>query len=322
MRVVIYGAGGIGGVIGGHLASAGYDVVLIGRPGHMNAIRQKGLRFITPTGTKILHVPAFTRPTEVNFGQDDVAFLCMKGQNTEEALIDLCKVTQDVPIFCFQNGVRNEEIAHQYFPRVYGVRVQIGATFINDGEVICRRDPPGWLVMGCYPTGTDDLVETVAANLRNAGFLVKVTPDVMPYKWGKLMLNLANATVAITNIRRGDSERIVKAAQEEAQRILAQAGIRWVTAEELEQEWPERNIKPRGVLPDDSGSSTWQSLTRRQGTVETDFLNGEIVHLAKRLGTRAPLNEKLLDICQEMASRHELPGKYTPAELSRLLGLD
>ncbi len=321
MRVVIYGAGGIGGVIGGHLASAGYDVVFIGRPGHMNAIRQNGLRLITPTGTKILHLTAVTRPDEVNFGQNDVVFLCVKGQNTEEALTDLRKVTQDVPIFCFQNGIRNDEIASRYFPRVYGVRVQVGATFLNDGEVMCRRDPPGWLVIGCYPTGTDDLVKTVASSLRNAGFLVKTTPDVMPYKWGKLMGNLANASVAITGVRDGDVQPINEAVRQEAREILAQAGIRWVSNEELAEEWPEYNVKPHGVLDDKSGSSTWQSLARQQGTVETDFLNGEIVQRAKRLGTGAPLNEKLLSICKEMASKRETPGKYTPAKLSQLLGL-
>ncbi len=322
MRVIIYGAGAVGGVVGGHLASTGCDVVFIGRPGHMNVIRQNGLRLITPTGTKILHLEAVTSPDEVDFGQDDVVFLCVKGQNTEEALNDLHKVTQDVPIFCFQNGIRNEETVSHYFTRVYGVSVSTMATFLKDGEVLARRDPPGWLVLGCYPTGIDELVEAAAANLRNAGFLVKVTTDVMPYKWGKLMFNLANSATAITNVRGGDSDRIVAAAREEAQGILAKAGIPWVSDEELTREWPECNIKPRSVLPDDSAGSTWQSLTRRQGTVETEFLNGEIVRVAKRLGTRAPLNEKLLRICQEMASRRELPGKYTPAELSRLLELD
>lgn len=322
MRVIIYGAGAIGGVVGGHLAATGHDVVFIGRPGHVNAIRQHGFRFITPTGTNILRPIAVTKPDEIDFSRDDVVFLCVKGQNTEEALTDLRKVTEDVPIFCFQNGIRNEEIASRYFPRVYGVRVNIGATFLNDGEVLCRRDPPGWLIIGCYPTGTDNLIEAVAPNLRDAGFFVKVTPDVMPYKWGKLMNNLVNASLAATSVRGGDNQRTNEAVQQEAQEILARADIRWVSNEELIQEWPERNSQPRSRLDDKSGTSTWQSLTRQQGTVETDFLNGEIVHLAKRLGTQAPLSEKLLSICQEMAAKHEQPGKYTPAELSRLLGLD
>jgi len=53
MRLIIYGAGGIGGVIGGHLARTGHDVVLIGRPGNARAINEHGLCLITPTGTHI-----------------------------------------------------------------------------------------------------------------------------------------------------------------------------------------------------------------------------------------------------------------------------
>lgn len=322
MRVVIYGAGAIGGVIGGHLARIGHDVILIGRPSHVNAIRQHGLRFITPTNTHILHLPAVTSPDQIDFATDDVVLLCMKGQSTEEALGELRKVTKDVPIFCFQNGVRNEEIATQYFPNIYGVRVQVGAVFLNDGEVLARRDPPGWLIMGRYPTGTDDLVEAMAANLHAAGFFVKVTSDVMPYKWGKLMRNLANAVGAITNARGDDNNRITEAARQEARELLAQAGIRWIPDEELAVEWPESTSQPRSTLNIEAQSSTWQSLARRQGTVETDFLNGEIVRLAKQLGSQAPVNEKLLLTCQEMAAKREPPGKYTPSELLRMVGLD
>ena len=52
MRFIIYGAGGIGGVIGGHLARSGHDVVLIGRPGNVKAI--------TRTGCALSHQPAPT----------------------------------------------------------------------------------------------------------------------------------------------------------------------------------------------------------------------------------------------------------------------
>ena len=323
MRVIIYGAGAIGGVIGGHLVRVGYDVVLIGRPGHVSVIRQHGMRFITPTNTHLLRLLAVTSPDQINFRPDDIVLLCVKGQNTEEALNDLRKVIEDVPIFCFQNGVRNEEIASQYFPKVYGVRVNVSSVFLTDGEVMARHDPPGWLIMGRYPTGTDDLVETMAANLRDAGFFVKVTPDVMPHKWGKLIDdNLDNAINAITNVRGRDNNRVDEAVRQEAREILAQAGIHWVSDEELAQEWPERTSQPRSILDIEAKGSTWQSLARRQGTVETDFLNGEIVRLAKRLGSQAPVNGKLLRICQEMATKRESPGKYTPTELLRLVELD
>ena len=322
MRVIIYGAGGIGGVVGGHLARMGNEVVLIGRPGHMNAIREHGLRFITPAGTYILQMAAVTAPDQIDFGPDDVVLLCVKGQDTDKALRDLRTVTEDVPVFCFQNGARNEEIAAQYFPRVYGETMRLGGTYLTDGEVIARRDPPGFIFMGCYPKGTDDLVEALAAKLRTAEFGVFVTPDVMPYKWGKLMHNLSNSIGAITDAKDYSTNRLALAARQEAGEILTQAGIRWVPTDEWARDLPEMTVPARGSLPSEVKSSAWQSLTRRQGTVETDFLNGEIVRLAERLGRKAPINETLLRISQEMADKRELPGKYTIDELCQLLGVD
>src|SRR3990172_4204690 len=132
MRFIIYGAGGIGGVIGGHLARTNHDVIMIGRPGHVSAINKNGLHFITPSGTYNLRIKAVTGPEQIKFGPDDVVFLTMKGQNTEEALRVLKKVTETVPIFCLQNGVRNEEIAAKYFPKVYGTMVRVGAEYLKD----------------------------------------------------------------------------------------------------------------------------------------------------------------------------------------------
>ncbi len=219
MRLIIYGAGGIGCVVGGHLARTGENVLLIGRPGQVRAINEHGLHLVTPTGTDTLQIPAVTEPHQIDYKADDVVFLSMKGQDTEGALRGLKAVVEDVPIFCFQNGVRNEETTAQYFPEVYGVMVRVGAVYLADGGVVARRDPPGWLVIGCYPSGTDELVEVVATKLRTAGFLVKTTPDVMPYKWGKLMGNMANAIGAITNAKRVDIDSIIRAARQEFQDI-------------------------------------------------------------------------------------------------------
>jgi 2-dehydropantoate 2-reductase len=143
MRYIIYGAGGIGSIMGGHLARTGHDVILIGRPGHVRIINNNGLHLITPTGTHVLKIPAITDPSQIDFAPGDVIFLCMKGQDTESALKDLKKVIEDIPIFCFQNGVRNEETAIRYFSSVYGVMVRVGAVYLADGEIIARRDPPG-----------------------------------------------------------------------------------------------------------------------------------------------------------------------------------
>jgi 2-dehydropantoate 2-reductase len=321
-RYIIYGAGGIGGVIGGHLAMAGYEVVLIGRPVHMNAIRQYGLKLIKPEGTHTILVATATSPAEVRFQPGDVVLLTMKAQNTEVAMRDLHDTVDDIPVFCVQNGVRNEEFAQRHFSRVYGARINIGAVYINPGEVVCRRDPPGWIIIGRYPTGTDTLAETVGEELRKAGLYALVTPDVMPYKWGKLVTNLLNAVGAITNDNFANSRRIIQAVQEEARRILSEAGIRWLSEEQIRQAWPDFGAKPKATIRTEEQSSTWQSLARQQGTVETEYLNGEVVRVAKTLGKTAPVNETITRLAHEMAVKREKPGRYTTAELEQILGLN
>ncbi len=321
MRYIIYGAGGIGSIMGGHLSRTGHDVVLIGRPGHINTIKENGLKLITPTGTHVLQIPAVTGPEQIDFTPDDVILLCAKGQDTEGIMKDLKAVVDDIPVFCFQNGVRNEEIAAEYFSRVYGVMVRVGAVYLTDGEVITRRDPPGWYIIGRYPEGTDELAEAVAEGIREAGYFVRVVEDVMPYKWGKLMDNVGNAIGAITN---GDWQSMMplfRAASEEAAGIVAKAGIKWISQEDVAKDWPEITAPLRGQLQTEAQSSTWQSLARHQGSVETDFLNGEIVRVADRVGLKAPINEKLVKISREMAANQEPPGKYILDELKERLGL-
>jgi 2-dehydropantoate 2-reductase len=323
LRLVIYGAGAIGSTVGGLLALAGTRVVLIGRPGNVNAIREHGLQLVTTGGTHIVHLPAVTTPNQIDFGPADVVFLCVKGQDTDGAMRDLHAVVKDVPIFCFQNGVRNEEIVSKYYPRVYGVMVRAGGLFTKDGEVISiGDDPPGRFVVGRYPEGKDELVEHVAAKLRDAGYRVMVTPEIMPHKWGKLVGCLTNAIRAITKTDGEALVRIQAAVQKEGKDILTQAGVRWVSSEELPSRSPKGTERPGYDTSGVPLGSTWQSLTRRQGTVETEFLNGEVVRIAKKLGKRAPINEALLHITEEMAANREPPGKYTPAELIKLLKLD
>ena len=159
--------------------------------------------------------------------------------------------------------------------------------------------------------------------LRHAGYQVVVTPEIMSYKYGKLIGNLTNAVGAITNVAGEEVEPINRAVQNEGRKILTMAGIKWVFTNEPSPRWPKGAVnQPYNGLSGIPLGSTWQSLTRRQGSVETEFLNGEIVRIAAKLGVRAPINETLLHITLEMAANNELPGKYSPTELIKLLRLD
>lgn len=322
MRYIIYGAGGIGSIMGGHLFRTGHDAVLIGRPGHVNAIKRNGLKLVTPTGTHVLRIPAVTGPEQIQFRPGDVVLLSMKGQNTEDAMKDLRKQADRIPVFCFQNGVRNEEIVAEHYPDVYGVMVRVGAVYITDGEVVCRRDPPGWYIIGRYPHGTDQTAESVAEGLREAGYFVRTSENVMPYKWGKLMANLGNAVGAITDGSWEETGFIYRALADEARAVVEKAGIEVISQERVSREWPEISAPLKGEIKTNEQSSTWQSLARGQGSVETGFLNGEIVRVARRIGLEAPLNDKITDLIKEMAVGKERPGKYSPRELAGRLGLD
>jgi 2-dehydropantoate 2-reductase len=323
LQIVIYGAGAVGGVLGGLLSLSSAQVVLIGRPGNVNEIRAHGLNVVTSSGIRNVKLPAVTSPKQIDFGSDNVVFLCVKGQDTDDAMAELKSVVNDVPIFCFQNGVRNEEIVSKYYPHVYGVMVKAIVFYTRDGEVITREDALGQLVIGRYPEGSDELIESVAVKLRHAGYQVVVTPEIMSYKYGKLIGNLTNAVGAITNVAGEEVEPINRAVQNEGRKILTMAGIKWVFTNEPSPRWPKGAVnQPYNGLSGIPLGSTWQSLTRRQGSVETEFLNGEIVRIAAKLGERAPINETLLHITLEMAANNELPGKYSPTELIKLLRLD
>jgi 2-dehydropantoate 2-reductase len=199
------------------------------------------------------------------------------------------------------------------------VTVGIGTVFLNDGEVKSRMDPSGWLLMGRFPEGIDPLVEAVAEQCRNARLDARVTPRIMQYKWGRVLNNLRNAVGAITNASRADCVELSDLAKNELIGLLDEAGIAYATTAQIAKQWPELNTEVPQFTAGEAQSSTWQSLARKSGSVETDFFNGEAVWLAHKLGKDAPINNGLNRIVQEMAAKRETPGKYSITELKERL---
>lgn len=321
MRFIFYGAGAIAGNVGAYLTRAGCETILIGFPSQVKTINQNGLHMISAVEDFTVQPKAVTGPDQITFKSDDVLCLAVKSQVTEEVLTNLKKYIDDIPIFCFQNGVTNEEMANRFFPRVYGVMIMALAVSMKDGEAINRTDKPGILTMGKYPHGIDPVVQQVAKATRDAGYMSFVTTDIMLYKWEKLLVNLGNAVGAITNAQGKDIEFITESAHQEAENILKKAGVQWISPAQIKKDWPETATWPNKVIQSEATSSTWQSLGRGESTVETDYLNGEIVKQARKLGLKAPINEKITSIITEMAINHQKPGRYTPAELIKVLGL-
>jgi 2-dehydropantoate 2-reductase len=321
MRFIIYGAGGIGSGIGGHLWRTGHEAILIGRSGHVNKIQAAGLRLITGTDEYQLAVPAVTHPREIQLRAGDVALFTMKTHDTEAALRELRAAGGDpweLPIFCVQNGIANEPIAARYFGRVYGVLIVIPGIYLEEGVVYNPiRGNAGMMDIGLYPRGVDETTEQVAAALREASYEARTHPEVMAPKARKLLGNLGNALAAITD-GRGDGGPYMAEVRREGERCLEAEGHPL----EGEASFRERCHARRGETEMPEGmrnlGSSWQSLMRRQGSIETDFLNGEIVLLGRKHGIPTPFNAVLQRVANEMAAAQELPGKYSAEELSAM----
>jgi 2-dehydropantoate 2-reductase len=328
MRYIIYGAGGIGCTIGGHLFRTGHEVALVGNAEHMSAIEEKGLTFATGDGVYTLEIPAFKTAEELApFREDDVVLLCAKSQHTVRCLGQLknAGASRSLPILCCQNTIWNESVATRMFDRVYGVLIVVPAVFLNPGEVInplARR--AGFIEVGCYPSGSDRLCEKVVEDLEESSFSAQVNNEVMKGKGAKCLGNLGNALQAITD-GKGDSAAFMEQVRQEAEGVWAVAGIEWEGREEFNER--RKGLygdakKPEGFEEVKSGGSSWQSLARGVGTIEAEQLNGDVVKLGAFVQIETPYNKLLWRLATEMAENNEPPGKFSADDLMAMIGHD
>jgi 2-dehydropantoate 2-reductase len=317
MRIVVVGAGAVGGVVAANLAMAGTPVVAVARGEHGRAMRESGLRYESPGGTQIVELPVAASIGEIDIADDDVFVLGVKSQDTAGVLDDLRAAgVTDQPIVCMQNGVENERQALRLFPNVYGICVMLPADHLAPGVVRVWTAPSsGLLDVGRYPHGVDDLSVQLAATLEAATFGSIPRDDIMAWKYRKLLMNLGNAVEAVCG-RSGFGGRLGEMVRSEGEAVLAAAGITVISAEDdLARRGDALKIQPVGDEPHRSGGSSWQSLQRGTGTIETDYLTGEIVLLGRLHGVPTPANSALQNLAAEMARTGEPPASRTVDEV-------
>lgn len=302
MRIIIYGAGAIGGTLGSRLHSAGFEVLLIARGAHADAITAKGLRYSNPESEMTQQIPCVKHPDRILFRPDDAVLITVKSQDTLQALTDLARTAPpSIRVFCAQNGVQNEALALRFFSHVYGMLVLCPGTHLTPGEVINSAANPGGLFdTGCYPKGIDDAAKAMAAALTQAGFSAQADPNVMAIKYAKLLQNLGNPLQLLLS----DFDRIreiMRVLTKEALSCFEVAGIDCVDAKTSRARFSvvtpgEVANAPKG------GSSTWQSVMRGQQHIETPFLNGEICQLGRLFQIPTPANQALLTLTLRVAA--------------------
>jgi 2-dehydropantoate 2-reductase len=320
MRVIIYGLGAVGGTIAARLALTGTEVAGIARGAMLDALRaQGGLTLMTPSGTDLARFACYGSPAEVGLRPDDVILLTMKSQDTEAALLALHAAgARDQTVVCAQNGVDNERMALRHFANVCGMVIMLPAQYTTPGVVQAFGAPKSGLFdLGRYPSGGSPVAEALAAALDRAGFDCALRDAVMAYKYGKLLLNTGNMVGAAfgTAARKGDwAER----ARAEAEAAYAAAGI---AAADVGEKSYRRELMQPVPIPGVThvGSSSQQSLSRGAGSIETDFLNGEIALLGRLHGVPTPVNTALCEAARRML-RDKIPmGSFPEAEFEALL---
>jgi 2-dehydropantoate 2-reductase len=313
-RYIVYGAGGIGASLGAQLQRAGRAVLYIARGAQLEALRERGLDYGTPEGRERLQVSVVGHPDEIEFGAGDVVVLATKTQDSLPALDALARAASpELPLLCAQNGVENERLALRRFRTVIGLAIWIPASFVDPG-VVRSYASHAPIEIGRYPTGSDPLTRTVALDLVAAGFAAQVRENVLAWKYAKLLTNAVSTLDAVCGSRAG-LEDVCTAIKDEGHRCYRAAGIEIVPAAEYEARvafavaaMGEIDGSPR------SGGSSVQSLARGLSSIETDYVNGEIVLLGRQLGVATPVNEAIVLAANGLAAKRRA-GPLSPQTL-------
>jgi len=315
-RIVVIGAGAIGGAVGARLFEAGVDVTLVARGAHAETIASDGLTLVEPDREITLPVPVVTSVADAGIDATSVVALAVKTQDTPPLLAELAAVAPPTTaVACFQNGVANERLVTEIFPNTYGVVVMMPAAHLEPGRVEAYASPiPGLFDVGLAAGGIDAVARAVAADLARAGFDTRAVADVMRWKYTKLLMNLGNAVEAIC-VRDADAGELVRRARAEARVTFDTVGIRFASAEE---EAARRGdlLQVREIHgAHRGGGSSWQSIARGLGTIEADAFNGEVVRVGAAHGVATPVNTVIRDRAVVAAAARIAPNSIPAAEL-------
>jgi len=317
VHVAIFGAGAIGCWVGGRLAAAGTRVTLIGRSRVLDELAG-GLRVVELDDRVIESRPELA--TEPAPARDaDFVLVTVKSGATAEAARALADVRGLV--ISVQNGVRNPSVLRETLPAERVLAGMIEFNVVKSAPGTYRRTTSGRLMIERAVAA-----EPLADASNAAGLPCELRADIVAVQWAKLVLNLNNAINALSNVplvdelANRDFRRCFAAAQREAIAVLAAAGQpiaklsplppTWLPKILGAPDWLFHAIAKRFVAVDPRArSSMWDDFEAKRPT-EIDYLQGEIVALAARVGRAAPVNAALVGLVRaaEAGGRRDYRG--------------
>jgi len=317
MRLLIWGAGAIGGTLAAYLARAGHDVTLVDRVAeHVAAINRVGLRITGPIAEFTATVPAFT-PDAIR-GEWDTVILATKAQHTEEATRALAvHLTADGLVLSAQNGL-NELVISQIVgrERTVGAFVNFGADYLEPGVI--HYGGRGAIVLGELDGRITPRVETLRQTLLDFDDRAIITSNIWGYLWGKEAYGAMLFATALTDESIADClalpayrELFIALARE----VLAVAVAQGVTPEGF------NGFDPATYLPGadpttaihsldelvafnrrsaKTHSGIWRDLAVRKRRTEVDAQIGIVAELGAQVGVLTPLISRLVELIHEI----------------------
>jgi 2-dehydropantoate 2-reductase len=288
MKILVYGAGGVGGFFGGLLTRAGADVHFVARGAHLDALRSDGLTIRSHVLGDI-HLPRLSAvPSAADVGRVDLALICVKTHQMPDILDDLATaIGPDTLIVPLQNGVEaDEQLAARFgAARVVPAVVYVGATVEEPGVI--SHVAAGKIGIGATRDVGAATVATVRDVLAQSGQPVYISNDIQRERWHKLMWNAAfNPVSAITErgpaelLAMPDARALLLAIMREVLDVGRACGVDLRDEDIAEQiAWTEKA----------AGLRTSTMVDRERGrTMETDALIGVVVRKGKAAGVPTP----------------------------------
>lgn len=285
MKIAVMGAGAVGCYYGGMLARAGHEVVMIGRPAHVEAMQKNGLWLDTRDFAEAVRVQAAISPDAARDAQ--LVLFCVKSSDTESAGAALAPyLGADTRVLSLQNGVDNAERLAAVLARpVFPVVVYVACEMAGPGHV--RHHGRGELVIGPSDTAAE-----LVSLFHGAGVAVEISNHVEGALWAKLIINCAyNALSAISQQPYGrlvQTEGVAQVMEDVIGECLTVAKAEGVTVLGDVRAAVQRIAQ---TMPGQF-SSTAQDLCRGKRS-EIDHLNGYVVRRAAVHGLAVPTNRLL-----------------------------
>ena len=310
MRIAIFGAGGIGGYLGGRLSQAGEEVVLIARGEHLQAIKEHGLRVDSIKGDFVA-TPALATDDPTEAEPVDAVILGVKAwQVLDAAKAMRPMIGPETFVVPMQNGVE----ATAQLASVLGeksVVVGLGGLvsyIVGPGHILHAGGEP-YVSFGESDNSTSERTQNLLEAFKNAGVIANIPANIQAALWAKLALMAVNSGIgAITRVPTGQWRSVAgswKMAQQVAQEVLAVAAGKGIAM-------PSDSLASTVARLEASAPNSTSSMQRdlMEGRFsELEVQTGAVVRLGLEAGVPTPVNTFIYNslLPQEMNARGEFP---------------